>query len=229
VGTAGTYQTVVTDADGRVISGYSLTSSVVVNALGYTPLAASLAQPSLTIIGDVSGSGMGTLSLTLATVAIPGTYTKVVSDYAGRVIGGTSISSTDVVNALGYLPMGGALNYAVAPAFNDVTIPSPQNFAVGPSVTLGVGVWMIMCSLTVQSPLNQLSNLTAQLTNGSTVYTSAQQTQPGNATLPNFSNLSLTTVIPLSATTVIKGGVESQYGGAVIIGETSSLTALQVG
>jgi hypothetical protein len=62
----------------------------------------------LTLTGDVTGSGTGTIVTTLAPVATPGTFSKVTVNAKGLVTGGGSVASADVVEALGYTPYNAA-------------------------------------------------------------------------------------------------------------------------
>ena len=54
------------------------------------------------------GSITTTIALTLKNVGTSGTYTKVITDAQGRIISGTTLSSNDVNNALGYIPVNKA-------------------------------------------------------------------------------------------------------------------------
>jgi hypothetical protein len=51
---------------------------------------------SITVSGDVSGSGTTAISTTLASVGTAGTYTKVTTDAKGRVTAGTTLSASDI-------------------------------------------------------------------------------------------------------------------------------------
>lgn len=65
----------------------------------------------LTLTGDVSGSGTGSIPTVLSTTGVvAGTYTKVTVDSKGRVSLGASLSNTDVNTALGYTAYDGAAN-----------------------------------------------------------------------------------------------------------------------
>jgi hypothetical protein len=58
----------------------------------------------ITLSGDVTGSGSTSIITTLASVAAPGTYSKVTVNAKGLVTAGTELSSSDVTAALGYTP-----------------------------------------------------------------------------------------------------------------------------
>lgn len=51
---------------------------------------------SISISGDVTGSGTTSITLTLESVGTAGTYTKVTTDAKGRVTSGTTLSDTDI-------------------------------------------------------------------------------------------------------------------------------------
>lgn len=50
----------------------------------------------VTLSGDVSGSGSTAITVTLASVGTAGTYTKVTTDAKGRVTAGTTLSASDI-------------------------------------------------------------------------------------------------------------------------------------
>lgn len=66
------------------------------------------ASGSVTLTGDVSGSGAGTIAVTLAPVVAPGTYGKVTVSAKGLVVQGGSLAAGDVTSALGYTPYDAA-------------------------------------------------------------------------------------------------------------------------
>lgn len=111
---AGTYNTVVVDVKGRVLLGsnvsvvnsfntrsgaITLTNSDVVSALGFTPISSS---PTITVSGDVSGSGSTSLVLTLNSSGVtPGTYNSVVVNSKGLVTAATNSASDVAVTLTG--------------------------------------------------------------------------------------------------------------------------------
>jgi len=60
------------------------------------------------LTGDVVATGPGSSTAILASVALPGTATKVTFDVKGRVTAGTSLTSADITAALGYAPLNNA-------------------------------------------------------------------------------------------------------------------------
>ncbi|MEN9834413.1 MAG: hypothetical protein RL011_606, partial [Pseudomonadota bacterium] len=64
------------------------------------------------LVGDVTATGPGTGTATLASVAIPGTAAKVTFDVKGRVISGTTLNSSDITSALGFTPVS---NVSITP------------------------------------------------------------------------------------------------------------------
>ena len=64
-----------------------------------------IANQTITLSGDVTGSGATAITATLASSGVTaGTYTKVTVDAKGRTITGASLASSDVTTALGYTP-----------------------------------------------------------------------------------------------------------------------------
>jgi hypothetical protein len=114
VGASGTYSNFVTDTKGRVTYARSLNSSDITTALGFTPGTGSgggtLGNATLAVTGDATGSGviasgLGTVSLTLASVGTAGTYGGIVVDAKGRINYIRTINSYDVTSALGFTPL----------------------------------------------------------------------------------------------------------------------------
>jgi hypothetical protein len=54
------------------------------------------ANQTITLTGDVTGSGTTSIATTLANAGTAGTYTKVTTDAKGRVISGTTLAATDI-------------------------------------------------------------------------------------------------------------------------------------
>jgi hypothetical protein len=58
----------------------------------------------ITLTGDVTGSGSGTIATTLPAVVPPGVYEKVTVNAKGQVVAGATLAASDVTAALGYAP-----------------------------------------------------------------------------------------------------------------------------
>ena len=103
VGTAGIFERVTVDAKGRVTAGATLGAADITSALGFTPIAAN---ETITLAGDLSGSGTTSITATLPVVVNPGAYAKVTVDAKGRVTAGGPLGTADISAALGYVPIG---------------------------------------------------------------------------------------------------------------------------
>ena len=64
------------------------------------------ANQTITLSGDVSGSGVTAITTTLATVtqSTGSSFVKITLDTKGRVIGNTAVASGDITGVLGYIP-----------------------------------------------------------------------------------------------------------------------------
>jgi len=81
----GTYNMITVDAKGRVTSG-----SLVDYSSGAT----------VTLTGDITGSGTGTIATTLANIVTGATHTKITYNAKGQVTAGSDISSADITDFL---------------------------------------------------------------------------------------------------------------------------------
>jgi hypothetical protein len=81
-------------------SGTAVSATVgqVIGAVGTT----------ITLTGDVTGSGSTSIVTTLAATGTPGTYSKVTVNTKGLVVAGAALASSDVTNALGFVPYSAA-------------------------------------------------------------------------------------------------------------------------
>jgi hypothetical protein len=87
------YPKVTVDAKGRVTAGGALAATDITTALGFVPIAGN---QTITLSGDVAGSGTTSINATLPAVVTPGAYAKVTVDAKGRVISGGSLSAVDL-------------------------------------------------------------------------------------------------------------------------------------
>lgn len=89
-----------------------ITSGQVTTALGFTPYNSTnpsgyiSANQTITLSGDISGSGTTAITGTLSTItqAASGSFVKVTLDTKGRVTGNTAVGSSDITTALGFTP-----------------------------------------------------------------------------------------------------------------------------
>ncbi len=58
----------------------------------------------VTLSGDVTGSGSGTITAVLPAITTPGTFEKVTVNAKGQVTGGATLSAADITGLLGYTP-----------------------------------------------------------------------------------------------------------------------------
>ena len=120
--TAGTGMTIDNSGSG-IILNVTLSQAQVIAALGYTPYNGTLnpsgfltANQTITVTGDVSGSGTTALNLVFANSGVAaGTYTKVTVDTKGRVTAGlnpTTLNGYGITDALNAIT-GGAVTGTV--------------------------------------------------------------------------------------------------------------------
>ena len=84
------------------------------------------------LTGDVVATGPGSSTAILASVALPGTATKVTFDVKGRVTAGTSLTSADITTALGYAPLNtAALSNGQILIGSTGTAPVPASLSSG--------------------------------------------------------------------------------------------------
>lgn len=112
---AGTYNSVVVDITGRVITASNVTSTT-----------------DVTLSGDVTGSGVGSITTTLSPSGVSaGTYSKVVVNAKGLVIASALLDNTDIIDGLGYTPInetaiGSTVAALASPNFTGTpTAPTP--------------------------------------------------------------------------------------------------------
>lgn len=80
---------------GGTMTGELILSSNPTNALGAVPKQ-YVDNRTITIAGDVTGSGTTSISVSLPQIGTAGTYSKITTDSKGRVISGSPLSETDI-------------------------------------------------------------------------------------------------------------------------------------
>ena len=112
---AGSYTKVSVDQYGRVLSSGSISSSDVTTALGYTPYdalnpAAYISgNQTITISGDISGSGTTSISATLPNIVTAGVYNSVTVNAKGQVTAGTNPTTLSGYGIVDAQPLSGEL------------------------------------------------------------------------------------------------------------------------
>lgn len=135
-GIPGWYNKVLTDAKGRVISGLSLSSGDVIDALGYTPWHPNNDGSGSLLDADLLDGRDGSYYLNfsnltgsiqtsiLPDIIVPGTFTKVTTNSKGLVLNGTGLNFSDVITGLNYIP------FSTSGGTIDGNVDIDGNFAV---------------------------------------------------------------------------------------------------
>lgn len=194
---SGSGTTAVTLTLATVNSNVGTFNNVTVNAKGLVTAASNVSyltgNQTITLSGDVTGSGSTAITATLASVGTAGTYTKVTTDAKGRVTSGTTLSSADlptytgtltssqVTTALGYTPASTA-----SPTFTGV--PS------APTATAGTNTTQIATTAFVRGEIAALPSSGITYLSKSSAYTAA----PGDGVLANTSGGAFTVTLPAS-------------------------------
>ena len=110
--TGASFVKITLDTKGRVTGNTAVASGDITTVLGYTPYNSTnpsgyiSGNQTITLSGDVSGSGATSISATLATItqSTGASFVKITLDTKGRVTGNTAVGSGDITGALGYTP-----------------------------------------------------------------------------------------------------------------------------
>ncbi len=143
--TPGQFTKVTVNAKGQVTSGTATLSPIDITGLAtvattgsYTDLAN---KPTLTLSGDVSGTGSSTITATLPAITTPGQFTKVMVNAKGQVTSGiATLSPTDIT---------GLATVATSGSYNDLT-NKPSGYALTAATTTVLGGVKVGANLAVQ-------------------------------------------------------------------------------
>lgn len=175
---------------------------------------------SITLSGDVSGTGTTAITTTLATVtqAATGSFVKITLDTKGRVTGNTAVGSGDITTALGYTP------------YNST---NPNGYTSNVGTVTSVGGTGTVSGLTLSGTVTTSGNLTLggtlSLTSGNV--TTALGYTPYNSTNPNGYITSSSSITGSSASAPLissSGALTTQYGDG-FLGFSQALTNNQNG
>jgi len=127
------------------------------------------ANQTITLTGDVTGSGTTSIATTLANAGTAGTYTKVTTDAKGRVTSGTTLAATDIP--------AGSTNYIQ----NISSGTQTANFNISGNGSVG-GTFNTTGATTLASTLG----VTGATTLGSTLGVTGNTTLNGSLSLPSL-------------------------------------------
>jgi hypothetical protein len=198
--------------------------------LGVTTLTGNnTGDQTITLSGDVAGSGTGLLDVVLAnTGVVPGTYTKIIVDAKGRVTAGASLSSSDITSALGFTPSNAATSDART-SF-DYT---PQQITLSGDVT-GSGTTAILGTLVSIGTAGTYVNVTTDekgrvIAGASTQHwntiTSTPTTVAGYGITNAVTNLTSTTAAVatgVGAATAVYGAIVRASGNFSVVGDAQT-------
>jgi len=171
----------------------------------------------ITVSGDVTGSGSTAITLTLANSGVSaGSYSKVTVDTKGRVTAGSAIASADVTTALGFTPYNATNPNGYTSNLGTVTSFAFTN-ANGFTGTVSTATTTPTLSLSLQ---NASATQAGQLS--STDWATFNSKQAGNANLTSVAALSTSTTGLIKFT----NGVASLDTNTYITAATAPVTSV---
>ena len=194
---SGSGTTAVTLTLANVNSNVGTFNNVTVNAKGLVTAASNVSyltgNQTITLSGDVTGSGATAITATLANTAVsPGSYTNanITVDSKGRITAAANGSSS------------GSITNTSAALGGDVQLPVSSTWYDGPSVSLAAGTWLITGHITFWRTATTATIWFGRITTGTVHYASSQAYTTSVA--GTGANVALTAIITLAGTTTIK-------------------------
>ncbi len=194
---SGTGTTAITVTLPNVNSNVGTFNNLTVNAKGLVTAASNVsyltANQSITLSGDVTGTGTTTITATLANTAVSaGSYTNanITVDSKGRVTAAANGSSA------------GAITNSEASLGADVQLPVSGTWYDGPSLSLAAGTWLITGHITFWRTATTATIWFGRITDGTNHHASSQAYTPSVA--GTGANVAMTATITLAGTTSIK-------------------------
>lgn len=192
---ASTYQPL--DADLSAIAALAGTTGLLrktaLNTWSLDTSAYLTGNQTITLSGDVTGSGATSITTTLANTAVtPGSYTNanITVDSKGRITaaanGSSSGSITNSENSLGA----------------DVQLPVSGTWYDGPGVSLSAGTWLVTGHISFWRTATTATIWFGRITDGTNHHASSQAYTPSVA--GTGANVAMTAVLTLTGTTTIK-------------------------
>lgn len=194
---SGSGATAITLTLATVNSNVGTFNNLTVNAKGLVTAASNVsyltANQTVTLSGDVTGSGSTAITTTLANTAVsPGSYTNanITVDSKGRITAASNGSSA------------GSITNTEASLAADVQLPVSGTWYDGPGVSLAAGTWLVTAHVTLWRTATTATTWFSRITDGTNHHASSQAYTASVA--GTGVNIAMTATLTLTGTTTIK-------------------------